>query len=152
MNVIIVGKRLIPSEQVALIEPFDPSSMPDVTYQKNFQGRILLRNRDYVLTEQTPAAFADEHGFRSITEDDVAVNPLIVFTVENFEPTEQFNPARPFKTRLKWRDHTGHEQSKLLLAKAEHVLAELTATLPGRPTRRSSPKRSKAKRVEAAHD
>ena len=55
----------------------------------------------------------------------VAVNRAIVFRIETFEPTESFNPAKPYKTRLKWRNLTGGEQSKLLLTEAETVIAEL---------------------------
>lgn len=45
--------------------------------------------------------------------------------IETFELTESFNPARPYKTRLKWRDLAGGEQSKLLLTTPEIVIAEL---------------------------
>ncbi|QOZ44774.1 hypothetical protein XH89_15795 [Bradyrhizobium sp. CCBAU 53340] len=60
-------------------------------------------------------AFAGEHGLHLFTEDTVAVNQAIVFRVEVFESTADFKPAKPYKTRLKWRDLVGGEQSKLLL-------------------------------------
>jgi hypothetical protein len=141
MKVITVGKRLIPAEQIALVEPFDPSSTPDVTYQREFKGRILLVNHDYVLTEQTPAAFAEEHAFTLFTEDTVALNPGIAFKVETFEPTDDFKPTRPYVARVKWKDPAGKEQSKLLVTAPELVIAELTKAASVtliRPTRRAS--------------
>jgi hypothetical protein len=33
-NVITLGKRLLPIEQIAVIEPFDPSSNPDFKPEK----------------------------------------------------------------------------------------------------------------------
>jgi hypothetical protein len=50
-----------------------------------------------------------------LAEDQVALNRLISFKVETFEPREGFTPTRPFKTRLKWRGSFGLDQSKLLL-------------------------------------
>lgn len=122
-NVITFGKRLLPVEQIALIEPFDPSSNPDFKPAKEFKARVVLLNRDTVLTETTPEEFASAQGFRLLTEDNVAVNMAIVFKVESFEPTENFKPAKPYQTRLKWRDQEGNEQSKLLLTKPDAVLA-----------------------------
>ena len=66
------------------------------------------------------------HGLHLFTEDSVAVNQAIVFRVEMFEPTEGFNPTKPYKTRLKWRDLAGNEQSKLLLTEPETVENVLT--------------------------
>jgi hypothetical protein len=124
-NVITVGKRLLPVGQIALIEPFDPSSNPDFKPAKEFKARVVLLNRDIVLTETTPEEFATAQGFRLLTEDNLAANPAIAFSVESFEPTENFKPAKPYRTRLKWRDQEGNEQSKLLLTKPEAVLASL---------------------------
>ncbi|MCA1363416.1 hypothetical protein I6F14_23730 [Bradyrhizobium sp. IC3069] len=121
MKVITVGKRLVAVEQVALVEPFDPAANPE----KDFKARIVMLNRDIVLTEQTPQAFAAEHELHLFTEDGVAVNRAIVFRVKTFEPTESFTPSKPYKTRLKWRDLTGGEQSKLILTTPETVIAEL---------------------------
>src|ERR1700685_2766319 len=107
-NVITLGKRLLPIEQIALVEPFDPASNPDFKPEKEFKGRVVLRNRDTVLTEVTPQEFAAAQGFRLLTEDNVAANPVIAFSVESFEPTETFKPTKPYLTRLKWRDQEGN--------------------------------------------
>ena len=88
--------------------------------REGFQGMLL--NRDTVLTETTPQNFATAQGFHLLTEDDVAANPAIAYNVENFEPTQSFKPTKPYRTRLKWRDQKGNEQSKLLLTKPETVL------------------------------
>jgi hypothetical protein len=122
-NVITVGKRLLPLEQIALVEPFDPKSNPEFKPEKEFKARVVLLNRDTVLTESPPQEFAAAQGFRLLTEDNVAANPAIAFSVESFEPTQSFKPAKPYRTRLKWRDHEGNEQSKLLLTKPETVLS-----------------------------
>lgn len=124
MKVITIGKKLVPVEQVAFVEPFDPTANPEFKPEKDYKGRIVMLNRDIVLTEQTPQEFAAEHELHLFTEDSVAVNRAIVFRVETFEPTESL-PAKPYKTRLKWRDLTGGEQSKLFLTEAETVIAEI---------------------------
>jgi hypothetical protein len=134
----------VPAEQIAFVEPFDPSSNPDFRPEKDFKGRLVLLNREIVLTEQTPEEFASEHGLYLFAEDTVAVNPTIRFKVETFAPTEKFKPSRPFRTR-KWRDQGGDEQSKLLLTAPETVISEilkakklqrLMKRSAGRPTKR----------------
>jgi hypothetical protein len=155
MKVITVGKRLVPVGQVAFVEPFDPSANPEFKPEKDFKGRLVLLNRDIVLTEQTPEAFATEHELHLFTEDSVAVNREIVFRVETFEPTESFNPAKPYKTRLKWRDLAGAEQSKLLVTTPETVIVELlgakeeVAKAAKRPARRPARGRKGSRRMEA---
>src|SRR4051812_35241971 len=125
MNIVTVGKRLVPVDQIAFVEPFDPSSNPEFKPEKEYKGRIVLLNRDAVLTEQTVDEFATEHGLHLFAEDGVAVNRAIVFTIETFEPTESFKPAKPYQTRLKWRDLAGEEQSKFLVTTPETVIAEI---------------------------
>lgn len=115
----------------------------------------MLLNRDAVLTEQTPDAFATEHELHLFAEDGVAVNRAIVFKIETFEPTESFKPAKPYQTRLKWRDLAGEEQSKLLITPPETVIAEiLTAKAElvrtaKRPAKRQARGRSGSRRMEA---
>jgi hypothetical protein len=125
MKVITIGKRLVPADQVAFVEPFDPASNPEFKPEKDFKGRVVLLNREIVLTEQTPQEFAAEHDLHLFTEDGVAVNRTIRFKIETFEPTESFKPSRPYQTRLKWSDLAGDEQSKLLVTAPETVIAEI---------------------------
>ncbi|WP_315729399.1 MULTISPECIES: hypothetical protein [unclassified Bradyrhizobium] len=62
------------------------------------------------------------------------------FKVETFEPTESFKPAKPYRTRLKWRDLRREEQSKLLITTPETVIGELlngkTEAEPAAPAKR----------------
>jgi hypothetical protein len=122
-DVITIGKRLLPVEQIAFVEPFDPASNPEFKSDKPFKARVVLLNRDTVLTETATAEFAEQHGFRMLSEDSIAVNPRVSFRVETFEPTESFKPEKPYATRLKWRDVDGSAHSKLLLGKPETVIA-----------------------------
>jgi hypothetical protein len=122
-DVITIGKRLVPLEQIALVEPFDPTSNPEFKPEREFKARVVLLNRDTVLTEASPAEFAEAHRFRPLPDDDIAVNPAVAFRVETFTPTESFKPAKAYLTRLKWRDLDGNDQSKLLLTKPETVMA-----------------------------
>jgi hypothetical protein len=155
MNIITIGKRLIPANQIAFVEAFDPAANPDFKPEKEYKGRIVLLNRDVVLTEQTPQEFAKEHDLHLFSEDGVAVNRAIVFKVETFEPTESFKPAKPYQTRLKWRDLAGEEQSKLLVTPPETVIAELLTakaelvSTAKRPAKRQARGRKGSSRMEA---
>ena len=124
-NVITIGLRLVPSEQIAFVEPFDPASNPNFKPEKTYNARVVMLNRDVVLTESTPQEFAEAHGFRMLADDNSAANGRIAFSVESFSPTDNFKPTKSYLTRLKWRDLDGNEQSKLLLTKPETVVAVL---------------------------
>jgi hypothetical protein len=122
-NVITLGRKLVPIEHIALVEPFDPAANPEFKPERPFKSRVVFLDRETTLTEMTSQEFAETHGFRMLADDDVATNPGIMFRVETFEPTEEFKPAKPYQTRLKWRDPDGNEQSKLLITKPEIVIA-----------------------------
>jgi hypothetical protein len=122
-NTVTVGKRLIPVDHIALVEPFDPSAHPGMKSDKAFKARVVLVDRQSVLTEEESAGFAEAHGFRMLAEEGVATNSAIRFAVETFEPAEGFEPTKPFRSRLLWRDLEGNTQSKLLLSTPEVVLA-----------------------------
>jgi hypothetical protein len=111
MKVITIGKRLVPAEHIAFVEPFDPSANPEFKPEKDYKARVVLLDRDIVLTEQTAQEFAAAHELHLFAEDGVAVSRAIVFKIEMFEPSENFNPSKPYKTRLKWADLAGSEQS-----------------------------------------
>lgn len=123
MTNIVVGKRHIPLDHIALVEPFDPAAYPGMKTDKAFKARVVLIDRASVLTEETPEAFAEAQGFRMLAGESVATNPAIRFSVESFVPAEGFQPTKPFLTRLLWRDLDGNTQSKLLLSPPEVVLA-----------------------------
>jgi hypothetical protein len=153
-NVITIGKRLVPAEQIAFVEPFDPASNPEFKPEKTFKARVVLLNRDTVLVEVTPQEFAEAHGFRVLSDDSIAVNPAVAFQIEVFTPTESFNPAKAYVTRLKWCDLDGNDQSKLLLTKPEAVMTVIIrgAAEPdaARGARAKRPSRSRSRRAKAA--
>ena len=155
MKVITIGKRLISADQVAFVEPFDPAANPEFKPEKDFKARVVLLDRDAVLTEQTPGQFAEAHELHLFAEDDVAVNRSIVFKIETFEPTDSFNPTKPYKTRLKWNDASGGDQSKLLVTPPETVIAEIldakvqAPVQPKRAARRPARGRKGSQRMEA---
>jgi len=122
-NVITIGRELVPVEQIAYIEAFEPPANGQFRSDKAYKGRVVLLNRETVLTETAPAEFAQANGFRLLPEDNLATNPAITFRVASFTPTSDFTPAKPFQTRLTWRDAGGASQSKLLLTKPETVIA-----------------------------
>ena len=122
-NVVTIGKRLIPVEHIAFVEPYDAATNPKLQTSREYKARIVMINRDSVLTEQTPQAFAEAHGFRVLEADQIAANPAVGFRVETFVPADGFAPSKSYVTRLLWRDRDGNDQSKLLVAPPETVLA-----------------------------
>ena len=122
-NVITIGREHIPVEQIAYIEPFEPPVNGQFRPDKPYKSRVVLLNRETVLTEDTPKDFAEANAFRFLPEDNVATNPLISFRVRSFAPTDAYNPGKPFQTRLMWRDPNGDSRSKLLLTNPETVIA-----------------------------
>ena len=160
MNVITIGKRLVPAEQIALVEPFDPASNPEFQSDKPFKGRVVLLNRDTVLTEMAPREFAEAYCLRLLADDNVAVSQTVAFRVEIFTPTETFKPEKAYLTRLKWHDPDGNSHSKLLVTQPQAVIEELTrregklavsskAEPPGRPSARPARGRKGSRRMEA---
>jgi hypothetical protein len=146
-NFVIVGRRLIPREHIAFIEPYDPNANPRFQTSRDFKGRVVMVNRDSILIEEAPQAFADANGFRMLPIDKVATNPAVHFRVETFVPAEGFTPAKAYATRLLWRDLDGNDQSRLLLSEPETVL-EVAVTGDASPpaatpvtTRRGTPSR-----------
>lgn len=150
---VTVGKRLIPLEQIALIEPFDPATQLPLPSERSFKARVVLIDRDSVLTEEALSTFPEKHGFRMLTADGIATNPAIHFSVEEFVAQDGFQPTKPYRSRLMWRDLDGEKQSKLLLSSPETVLAvavrgeaEVAADAPSDP----KPIRRNRRRARAA--
>ena len=151
MTTVIIGKRLISLDHVALVEPFDPSAHPGMKTDKTFKARLVLIDRQSVLTEDLPDAFAAAHGFRKLGREGIGINPGVRFAVESFVPTPGFEPTKPFRSRLQWRDGDGNTQSKLLLSEPEVVLAVTMgeeATAGGKP----ETKRKRSQRPTASSD
>ncbi len=134
-KVISVGKRLIPIEEIAFAESYEPKENSSLQSSRNFQTRLVLIDRDSVLIETPVALFAETNGFRPLENDPVALNPALRFKVETFEPSAEFSPAKPFSSRLRWRAPDGNDHSKLLVTLPEVVLSVLT----GKTVERAAP-------------
>jgi hypothetical protein len=148
-NIIAIGRKRFPIEEIALSSPSNrlpkghhrpPSRF---TSDKDLKARVVLIDRYNVLTEDTVEALAEANKFRRLPHDNVATNPALRFRVETFEPSEGFQPRKPYQSRLKWRDQDGNEQSKLLLTKPETVIAVVlrgeAAPAPEAPARFGPP-------------
>src|SRR4029077_2434674 len=85
-NTVTIGKRLIPLDHIALVEPFDPSAHPGMKTDKAFKARVVLIDRQSVLTEEESAGFAEAHGFRMLAEGGGGTNPAPRSSGETFDP------------------------------------------------------------------
>lgn len=128
-STVVVGKRLIPIEHVVLIEPCDPATLEQIESQRPFQARLILPDRSSVLTEDSLQGFAKAHGFRQIEADSVALNPAVLFHVETFEASGDFKPARPYRSRLLWRNPKGQMNSRLMLSEPSSLLSIATGAV-----------------------
>jgi hypothetical protein len=122
-DVVRVAKRLIPVEQIVLVEPFTSTPNMSMRTARDFKARIVLLDKASVLTEETPDQLATAYSFRMIALDCVATNPAVEFRVETFEASDTFKSERPFQARLSWSDQNGNTHSKLLISSPETVLA-----------------------------
>lgn len=119
-----IAKRLVPLEHIVLLEPLTPEDLARIKTERPLKSRVVLLNRESVLMEEELATFAEKYGFRILGgEDGIAANPLVSFSVEAFSPSDLFEPTKPYRSRLMWKDQTDQSQSKLLLAEPETVLA-----------------------------
>jgi hypothetical protein len=145
-DTVTLGKKLIPLDHIAFIEPYEAPAEPRIRTERDFKARVVLVDRESALTEETSEQFAETHGFRMLEEDAVATNPAVHFRVESFAPGEGFEPRKPYLSRLLWRDHDGNQQSKLLLSEPAVVLRVAVrgeaAEEPDAAERRSAPMRS----------
>jgi hypothetical protein len=135
---------------LTFVEPFVPEANPRFQPTQEFRARVVLVNRDSILALETAEAIAGAYGFRMLAEDQVAINPPMYFAVESFTPAEGFTPSRPFQTRLRWRDLDGNDQSKLLLASPEAVLAALTGESAQPPAENARPERKGRRKARVA--
>jgi integrase len=75
-----------------------------VQTNRAFLGRVGILNRDSILIEEHPEAFAKANGFRMIADDKVAVNPAVHFRIETFLPAglEGVTPHVLKHTAISW--------------------------------------------------
>ncbi|MGY3235624.1 hypothetical protein ACVWZ4_003833 [Bradyrhizobium sp. USDA 4472] len=57
-HIITVGKRLVPIEDIAIVEAFEARDDPSLRSSKEFRARVVLVDRESLLIEQTQEAFA----------------------------------------------------------------------------------------------
>jgi hypothetical protein len=148
-TVVIIGRVHVPIEDIALVEPFDRASSPSITSKKEFNARVVRRNGRGILTEMTPQEFAEAHGFRMLSADNIAVSPdpAIDFRVETFERSENVNPDKPFLTRLRWRAANCEDRQRLLLTEPNIVLAVVLRGEPeSGPDRKEVPRPARPRR------
>jgi hypothetical protein len=81
MTILTIGKRLISLEQIAYVEAFDPAANPEFKPEKDFKARLVLLNRDAVLTENSPEEFSEANGFHVLAEDNIAVKTSFDFAI-----------------------------------------------------------------------
>jgi hypothetical protein len=122
-NILTLGRHMIPVEHIVRVEAFDPAQNPDFNSDRPYRSRVVLVNGDTHLSEEMLEPLTGKIGFRFLAQDQTAFSPHLAYRVETFMPTATFTPEKPFKTRLKWRDADGEEQSKLLLTPPEIVIS-----------------------------
>src|SRR6266851_9898129 len=71
MQIITFGKRLVPADQIALVEPFDPGSNPEFKPEKTYLSRVVLLMLDlakHIVNQKAghfePDKFEDQHNVR----------------------------------------------------------------------------------------
>lgn len=144
---VTIGRRLLQPEHVAFVERYEPSTNPNFQSSRTFLSRVVLISRDdSILVEEAPAAFAESHRFRMLPHDQVAINPLVRFQVEQFLPKEGYVPRKAYQSRLLWRDLDGNQQSKLLLSGAEDVFAIVSGTMEAPEAPRPEPTQTQRRR------
>jgi hypothetical protein len=101
-NIIIIEREHVPVEQIAYIEPFETPANGQFKPEKAYKGRVVLINRETVLTEDTPQAFAEANEFRLLPEDNVATvtSGAKLTEKQRFEFAEVWCPG---ECRFRWR-------------------------------------------------
>ena len=74
-NIIAIGRKRFPIEEIALVEPFEPPAEPSprFTSDKDFKARVVLIDRYNVLTEDTVEAFAEANKFRRLNGSSASI-------------------------------------------------------------------------------
>ena len=96
-NIIAIGRKRFPIEEIALVEPFEPPAeqSPRFTSDKEFKARVVLIDRYNVLTEDTVEAFAEANKFRRLPDDNVATNRRCGFGSRPSSRRRVFSHANP---------------------------------------------------------
>ena len=121
-DIVPIHRDRVPLSDVVLVEAFSPKAGTTIANADNFHGTVVLANGRTILSEETPAKFAEQHGFNHLNTmgDDIAVNPKAVLTLEAFDTKAAQDrnpnfiaPKEERLTRLAWGSG-GAGESKLL--------------------------------------
>jgi RNA polymerase sigma factor (sigma-70 family) len=84
-NIIAIGRKRFPIEEIALVEPFEPPAEqpPRFTSDKDFKARVVLIDRYNVLTEDTVESFAEANKFRRLPTKGPDAGPCPIHWREN---------------------------------------------------------------------
>ncbi len=66
----------MPLEEIALPETTNPAALERIQTARAFKTRVILRDRDIVLTEEPLADLAAQHAFRGVPVDPVVATGL----------------------------------------------------------------------------
>jgi hypothetical protein len=68
------GSEIVSRKRILLVEPFNPEENPHLRTRGTHTSRVVLLKRSF-LAPMEPEKFIKEHGFVSIDQDKVAINP-----------------------------------------------------------------------------
>jgi hypothetical protein len=68
------GSEIVSRRRILLVEPFNPEENPHLRTRGTHTSRVVLLKRSF-LAPMEPEKFVKEHGFVSVDQDRVAVNP-----------------------------------------------------------------------------
>jgi hypothetical protein len=68
------GSEIVSRKRILLVEPFNPEENPHLRTRGTHASRVVLLKRSF-LAPMEPEKFVKEHGFVSIDQDKVAINP-----------------------------------------------------------------------------
>jgi hypothetical protein len=147
MEHVVIGTKLVPIHRIALVEPFDAARNRDFQSTKDYKARVVLINGGSHLTELlTPEKFVEDHRFRWLAKDKVAINPAIEFSVENFVRTENSNIKEDYKTSLKWTGPDDKPKAKFLFEEPPKVLEVVYGEQPESGPAQENPSEGRSRR------
>jgi hypothetical protein len=68
------GSEFVSRADIVLVQPFNPNENPQIRARGTHTCRVVLFERSF-LAPTTPQEFIEKHGFVSLAEDGVALNP-----------------------------------------------------------------------------
>jgi hypothetical protein len=147
MEHVVIGTKLVPISRIALVEPFDAGRNRDFQSTKDYKARVVLITGGSHLAELlTPEKFTEDHRFRWLSKDKVAINPAIEFSVEKFVRTENSNIKEQYETSLKWIGPDGKPKAKFLFEESQNVLEVVYREEPESAPGQENPSEGRSRR------